>query len=478
MWDGLYALAIPEDKRQAIAKAAKPGSGRDIYADLTSEQRDVLNELLNAVFARIALEDIKFDVGSANQGGPRSFDSTYEDDFWSKSGYEGTNPPAYLTAAKVDGYATIASITRDAKNIPNGVTFEPATVPALGSIGTSGLQFYVYSSDTTTRITNGNSYALNRRLEGNTLTLTGANDSLLLGALAPGGMIRINNRYLLAAAFYPRHSILDNGSPAYNQYKNADGTPKYVQRAVQTAYLGNIRASGGRRETGHLTVKTIVIENLSDPSSFPYVGGFYATQVMQAMGARQADNLFRIYYQQNANHGAYPFTLPPFNYGATLVSVGGILHQVLLDLIAWVEHGVAPLPSTKYRADAMNQIILPAKAGERGGLQPVVRLTVNGSDRVEVGVNQPVNLVGRIEMPPGAGDIIKYDWYLGGSDFKFEPATILAKPQTLVSATRTVSFPAPGEYMITLRTSGKRDSKRDAPCLMLENLGRVTIVVR
>ena len=478
MWDGLYALAIPEDKRQAIAKAVKPGSGRDIYADLTSEQRDVLNELLNAGFARIALEDMKFDVGSANQGGIRTFDSTYEDDFWSKPGYEGTNPPAYLTAAKVDGYATIASITRDAKNAPTGFTFEPGTVPALGSVGTSGLQFYVYSSDATTRITNGDGRALNGRLEGNTLTLTGANDTVLLGALAPGVKIRINNRFVLAAAFYPRHSILDNGSPAYNQYKNVDGAPKYVQRAVQTAYLGNIRASGGRRETGHLTVKTIVIENLSDPSSFPYVGGFYAGQVKQAMGARQADNMFRIYYQQNANHGAYPFTLPPFSYGTTLVSVGGILHQVLLDLAAWVERGVAPLPSTRYRTDGMNQIVLPEKARERRGHQPVVRLTVNDGDRVEVGVNQPVNLVGSIEMPPGAGYIIKYDWYLGGSDFKFEPATTLVKPQTLVSATRTVSFPSPGEYMISLRTFGQRDGKSDAPGLTLQNLGRVTIVVR
>ncbi|MDB5279627.1 MAG: hypothetical protein JWR61_4582 [Ferruginibacter sp.] len=478
MWDGLYALAIPEEKRQAIAKAVKPGSGRDIYATLTTEQRDVLDELLNGGFARVALEDMKFDVGSANQGGPRSFDSTYEDDFWSKPGYEGTNPPAYLTAAKVDGYATITAIMWDAKHTPTGVTFEAATMPALGSIGTSGLQFYVYSSDTKTRITSGNGYALNGKLEGNMLTLTGANDSLLLGALAPGVKIRINNRYLLAVAFYPRHSILDNGSPAYNQYRNADGTPKYVQRTIQTAYLGNIRASGGRRETGHLTVKTIVIENLSDPSSFPYVGGFYASQVRQAMGVSQTDNMFRIYYQQNANHGAYPFTLPPFNYRANLVSVGGILHQVLLDLIEWVEHGVAPLSSTRYRTDAMNQIVLPAKAAKRGGHQPVLRLTVNGGDRVEVGINQPVNLVGRIEMPPGAGYIKKYDWYLGGSDFKFEPATTLVKPQTLVNVKRTVSFPAPGEYIITLRTSGQRDSKTDAPGLTLENLERVTIIVR
>jgi hypothetical protein len=478
IWDGLYALAIPEDKRQTIAKAVMPGSGRDIYADLTNEQRDVLNELLNAGFARIALEDMKFDVGSANQGIIRTFDSTYEDDFWSKPGYEGTNPPSYLTSAKVDGYATIASITRDEKKAPTGVTFEPGTVPTLGSVGTSGLQFYVYSSDAKTRITNGDKRALNGWLKGDTLTLTGDNDTVLLSALAPGVKIRINNRFVLAAAFYPRHSILDNGSPAYNQYKNADGTPKYVQRTVQLAYIPNISASGGRRETGHLKVKTIVIENLSDPSSFPYVGGFYASQVKQAMGSREADNMFRIYYQENANHMAYPFTLPPLNYGANLVSVGGITHQVLLDLVAWVERGIAPLPSTRYRTDAMNQVVLPDKARERGGHQPVVRLTVNGGDRVKVGVNQEVKLVGRMEMPPGAGYIMKYEWYLGGSDRRFEPAITLVTPQSLVSVTRTVSFPTPGEYTISLRTYGQRNSKKDEPKLTLQNLGRVTIVVQ
>ena len=149
LWDALYALAIPEAKRQAIAEAVAPGSGRDIYAGLTGEERAVLDELLNAGFARLALEDMKFTVTSAAQGAGsiQSFDPTYEDDFWSKPGYEGTNPPAYLAAAKVDGYATITGLTRNAQNAPTAVTFDPATVPALGSIGAAGLQFYVYGAD-------------------------------------------------------------------------------------------------------------------------------------------------------------------------------------------------------------------------------------------------------------------------------------------------------------------------------------------
>ena len=62
-WANLYALALPQAKREAIAAAVAPGSGRDIYAGLTGDERAILDELLSAGFARPALEDMKFAVG-------------------------------------------------------------------------------------------------------------------------------------------------------------------------------------------------------------------------------------------------------------------------------------------------------------------------------------------------------------------------------------------------------------------------------
>ncbi len=480
IWDSLYALAVPEAKRHAIAEAVVPGSGRDPYAGLTGEERAALDELLNAGFARRALEDMRFTVTGATQGAGAilTYDPTYEDDFWSKPGYEGTNPPSYLAAAKVDGYATITGIAHNAQNVPTAITLDPTTVPALGSIGAAGLQYYVYAADGTTRVTNGEARSLAGKLEGNTLTLTGANDPALANALATGGKIRINNRFLLATCFYPRHSILDNGNPAYDQYKKADGTPKYVQRPVQVAYLANIRASGGRRETGNLKVKTIVIEDLADPLSYPYVAAFYAGQVSRAVGPAQVDNIFRIYYNENSGHGAFA-GIPFGKMGITTIGIGGILNQALLDLADWVERGIAPPPSSRYSLDAMNQIVPADEASARHGLQPVVHLTANGKIRAEVGVNEPVNLVGTIEMPPEAGKVVQYDWYLGGRFFAYEPATKLAEPKPLVNATRTVSFPRPGEYTVTLRTLAQRDGAGDSTSLTaLQNLARVRVVVR
>jgi hypothetical protein len=188
--------------------------------------------------------------------------------------------------------------------------------------------------------------------------------------------------------------------------------------------------------------------------------------------------MFRIYYQDNAPHGAFTSSLPG-KFPTTIANVGGILHQALLDLAAWVERGIVPLPSTRYRFDAMNQVVLPRTASERLGHQPVVDLMVNGGTRAEVGVNQPVTLIGKIEMSPDAGKVVQYDWYLGGPDFKYEPATRLARPQVLVDLSRTVSFPVPGEYSITLRADGQRDGIGDAnSTTLLQNLARVRVVVR
>ena len=90
--------------------------------------------------------------------------------------------------------------------------------------------------------------------------------------------------------FYPRHSILDN-NPAYDQCRNADGSPNTSSAStgrVLVPFINNMRSAGGRLQTGALKVKTMVIENLADGASYPYVGGLYAEKVQKAMGARAA----------------------------------------------------------------------------------------------------------------------------------------------------------------------------------------------
>ncbi len=199
------------------------------------EQRAILDEFLNAGFAPRAMQDtgtFYFPLPFYTAGSLGTIDPTYEDDFWSKPGYEGSNPPSFLSAAKVDGFATITAVDRDGQSAPVSISFDPETVPKMGSMGSDGLQFYVYTADEKTRTVGSSGGSLSGDLKGATLTLKEPNDPAMLKALTVGGKIRINNRFLLALCFYPRHDIVTNGNPAYKQYLNTDGTPKYPQRSV------------------------------------------------------------------------------------------------------------------------------------------------------------------------------------------------------------------------------------------------------
>ena len=422
MWDGLYALAVPQAQRAAVAAAVRTGSTADIYSGLNAEQRDVLNELLNAGFGRRALENGRFTPGPLfTAGGLLTIDPTYEDDFWSKPGYEGLNPPSYLTAAKVDGFATITGIDRDAQNFPTSVTLDVATLPKLGTIGNTGLQFYVYAPDGQTRISGVSSGALNADLIGAKLTLKGHNDPAMLNALTVGGKIRVNNRYLLALFFYPRHNVVTNSDPAYKQYLNPDGTPKYPQRPVPAWMQNSLSTQGGVLETGKINFKTFIMENLLDPSSYPYTASFYNSRIQKSLGKARADEMLRIYYNDNANHGdLFEIKGDDASY---IIPFGGMYYQALADLANWVEKGVLPPPSTQYSVDEHNQVTLPTEPMARHGIQPVVSLIVNGTDHATIGVDQSITLNGRMEVPAGQGMIIAYDWYLGGSPMNYESPT-------------------------------------------------------
>jgi hypothetical protein len=477
MWDSLYMMAIPAAQRAAIAAAVRTGSTTDIYAGLNPEQHAILDELLNAGYGRRAIEDGMwvFLLPFYTAGGLGSIDPTYEDDFWSKAGYEGSNPPSYLTAAKVDGFATITAINRDAQNAPTSITFDPATVPAMGSMGTEGLQFYVYAADGKTRTVGASGGSLNGDMNGATLTLKGQNDPAMLNALSAGGKIRVNNRFILALCFYPRHGIVTNGNPAYEQYLKADGTPKYPQREVPGWMLNSLSTQGGTLETGKVKFKTILMENLLDPNSYPYTASFYHSQIVKAIGPAAADDMVRIYYNDNADHASL-FEIKGDN-NSFLIGFGGIWLQALVDLMNWVEKDLPPAPSTRFSVDEHNQVRVSQSASERHGIQPVVRLTVNGTDHATISVNQKVTLTGTIETPALAAKILQYDWYLGGSPVQYEAPTVLHTPKPLVDVSRTVSFAKPGTYELTLRATANRNGASDYWTNM-QNLARVQIIVK
>src|SRR4029077_8459942 len=152
-WQALYTMAIPQAKRDAIAAAAVPGGTVETFAALNEKEKSALNEFLSAGCPRPVIGNhFKNLTPLVDPIDIRLADPTYEDDFWSKPGYAGVNPPNYLKAAKVDGYATIIGITRDAAGVPTVIQFDPATVPALGTTGDNYLEYWVYAADGKTRL--------------------------------------------------------------------------------------------------------------------------------------------------------------------------------------------------------------------------------------------------------------------------------------------------------------------------------------
>lgn len=484
-WNGHFTLALSAEKRARFMSLRAVGGGVNaldgltdaektlLYAGLTYEEKSVLNELLGAGYPLNELST--FFMLSPITGTNEIFylDPTYEDDFWSKPGYAGSNPPSYLSAAKMDGFASIAGVNRDAAGAITSVQLDPATIPAIPAasaspIGTTGQRFYVYMADGRTRVVDPASHseaygALSGTIDRKTglLKLSGKNSPVLLGALAAGGKIRVTNRFLLAAYFYPRHTIVP-GYYHYEQYRNADGTPKYPQRPFSVADISTMRSGAGVLSLGNIKTKVMLFQNLSDFLAFPSWVAGYANAIEQRLGKTKADQMLRVYYQERGGHT---------NGGI----VGGIFNQALIDMMAWAERGITPNPSSQWRFELpLTQVILSPNAAVRKGLQPVVNVTVNGSDQATTEVNQPVNLVAQLEMPPTTGKIVEYDWTYGTAT----DVTILSKPLGKVEVARTVSFTAPGNYMIRLTAKGQREGLvKPGNQTLAENFKEVRVIV-
>ena len=487
-WQAHYTMAIPQAKRDAIAEAAAPGGTGDIYAGLNEEEKAVLNEFISAGYPlEVIGNHFKNLTPLVDPIDIRMADPTYEDDFWSKPGYAGSNPPNYLKAAHVDGWATIAGITRDAAGVPTAIRFDPATLPALGTTGDNYLEYFVYAADGKTRLVdmvrtagepsgNRRRFSLMGKLDPATatLTLTGTttdvfggsspitNSKLLLDALSVGSKVRVNNRFILAMYYYPRHSNIP-GSRSHDQYRNADGSAKYPQRKDISVLMGaNYRTMGGRAETGEIKTKTMIIEGMGDNLSWPIFNASYAEQIQRTLGSAKANEMMRFYLHDNGKHswgGGEP----------------GIFQQSIQDLMAWAEKGTVPPPSTRYTI-RNGQVIPAPRAADRHGLQPVMNLTANGARRAAVGVNQPVTLAAKLEMPPKAGQIVQYGWTIAGTA---DPMTVLDKPRALVDVNRTVTFDKPGTYIVRLTVNGQRNGLvNPANQTLLNNFKEVRVVVQ
>lgn len=144
-------------------------------------------------------------------------------------------------------------------------------------------------------------------------------------------------------------------------------------------------------------------------------------------------------------------------------------------MAAWVEDGVTPPATTAY-AVAEGQVHVPASAHDRGGLQPVARLTADGGERAEVRAGQEVLLLqAEITCPPGGGGVVAARWDLDGTG-AFATAEQVGSTARVMLEQR-VTFYEPGTRFVTVRACAHRDADPTTPYARLDTLARARVVV-
>jgi hypothetical protein len=466
-----FARLVLEDKAEGIADAVRPGGSGDPFADLNSTQRAVLQEVTRMGVPLRAWDDYNYLLGLQTTDGLlgfgsviRGIDPTYVDDFWSKPGYLGTEQSALgvlVRAAKVDHTATITQVNRDASGKPVSIVLDGA--PSSVDVGSD---FTLYDGSTKLGALSGSLDSVTK-----VFTLGSGDPAEVLDAVAVGKQLRIDNRWAVALTSYHRHQVPKRpGFSAWDQFRASDGTPIYPQRSVEVGPLVTAGVTGGRSYTGRITGKVIVVANLLDVDAYPWHADWYAQRVREALGDR-FDGNFRVWYNDNADHLEGAVSGPR---AARLVEYTGILQQAVRDMSAWVERGVAPPRSTQYNV-VNGQIKIPARAAERRGVQPVVDLTVNGTNRVDVLAGHPVTFRARIQAPPSTGRVVGTEWdFTGAGTFTARPFGV---PRRTVEVNASFTYTKPGTYFPVLRVASQRDGDVTTGFGRAQNLGRVRVVV-
>lgn len=464
-----FARFVLADKAPQIADAVSPGGSGDPYVGLNEDEQAVLQEVTQLGVPLRGWMDNSYLLGLNDPQGllgfagtVRALDPTYANDFWSKPGYLGTEQSSLgdmFRAAKIDQMVGISQVTRNGENVPTSLMIDNAPASPKFPV----LDFTLYAADGTTKI-GTLSGSLNAATK--VFTIASGNQENVLNAINNNAKLQIDNQWPLALLTYHRHQVPSQpGFSAWDQFRAPDGTPLYPQRPMEIGQLIAQSVTGGGTYTGSVNGKVIVVTNLLDVDAYPWDGDWYSQRVKANLGPSYDDN-FRIWYNDYADHVA------PHN--AFLVDYLGILEQALRDVSTWAEQGVAPAHSTRYEMVG-NQVSIPANAAVRRGIQPVVDLTVKGTDRIDISSGQTVTFKAKIQVPTGAGKVVNTAWdFLGNGNFT---TTTFGTPKQTVEVSMTYQYTKPGVYFPALRATSQREGDANTPFAKIQNLGRVRVVV-
>jgi hypothetical protein len=489
------AQRVLGDKLLGVIDAMAAGGTGDPYAGLNTHQREELAALYRLGFPRGDELMIGEPMGQMWLWSSQA-DSIYEqepdyfENFWSKPGYVGHDQPQLLAHDRLDTTATISRVltVQDVVDDPTfsapeyhvfrafcqamaegtGTGYHLPAVLELKGVG-PGYRLGAGIRVATGRGAGRQLYCIGYQGDFFLCDARGETSNIRFTDVLPGDEVHVDNSRWLAYGYYARHHVADDvqfdslrveGQPIYPQHPLADMSP-----LMGVCYSGQFKG------------KLMWVHHTHDASLWPPCGVGYADGVLAAQGEAGVGERFRIRWTENAEHGPIPM-LPSVLGRAPntwLIDYVPVIEQSLKDLFDWVERGIAPVGTNYSYADS--RVTLPATAAERGGIQPVVRVTANGATRAEVRVGEAIDLQVVAEVPPGAGTIIAVEWDFDGSGtFAFQ------HPQTdttaaMVDLHTTHAYDRPGTYFATCLVHSHRDGDVHATARRVPNLAQARIVV-
>ncbi|WP_373096119.1 hypothetical protein [Zhongshania sp.] len=455
----MHALRVlrQRNKFPGIVDAINPGGSGDPYVDLNEEESAALREaslmgyplkgwwnhetLTSGYFPNVAVI-------------VPMLDPTYLDDFWTKPGYLGTDPKSAIAAERGQFETTVAEVL---PGFPAQIRL--AAMPEKDF------------SDAHLIVLSGAAEGKNAPLadiKGDVVTVSYAADATLGPSLQPGDKVRFDNSWALALQTYQRHQLPTPDMYGWNQYRDANGEPLYPQREALTGPIGAAGTAGSVPD-GSIHGKVLLVESMMDIDAMPWQADWYRSQVKEKLGAAFEDN-FALWFIEHAQHDNPPAGIAQ----AHTVSFEGALQQALRDVSRWVEKGIHP-SETQYEV-VDTQVLVPDDAKLRGGIQPVVKLQVNGGIRTDVAIDSSVDFSADIEVPARAGRLISVEWdFEGRGDYPQKES--ISAPVAHLKLSTSHRYDKPGTYFAVVRATSQRDGDAKTPYGRIQNIARVRVVV-
>lgn len=476
-----------------LADRMAPGGNGDPFEGLTTHQREELALLYRQGFPRGNEFMISQPMGqiwlwASLADALYADDPSYFEDFWTESGYVGHDLPSAVLGDVIDQRCTVVRTlsARDLNELPEFAGPEHHTMRVLSAIMGTGADAYDfpfaievegleggYRLGTGVRVLTGS--AAGRQLyatgaTGNVFACDGTGDANVLrftGVFA-GDEVHIDNRRFLAYCYYARHHLLDE--PQFDSLQ-VDGVAVFPQHVVPewSPFMGVCYS-------GQYQGKVMWVHSTHDSSVWPAWGTAYHRAVLQAQGPEGVAANFRIRWNEYAEHATHEMVPPePRRSSATRFISGASGEQNLQDLVDWVERGIEPL-ATEYSFED-GRITLPPTVAERGGIQPIARVSANGGTRADVRAGEPVELQVQAEVHPQAGTIISVRWDFDGSGtYPFAHQEVDGSSSSL-TLTTAHAYESPGTYFVTARVESHRDGDLTATERRIETLGQARVVV-